>query len=259
MKRVEGKVVVVTGGGAGIGRSCMNLFAREGAKVFAIGRTKSKLDTVVAEVTKAGGVAGAAVADLTKPAEVEQACKAVISQFGRVDILINCAGVGYSFGISVPGTMNETTTTSPEHWRLVMANNLDSTFLMCRLVIPQMQKQGGGSIVNVSSIYGMGGAPDAHAYTASKGALINYTRSLAVTYAKNHIRSNVVCPGFVDTEMVASVMNWFDDPAVAEQISPMRRAATPDEIAYACLYLGSDEASYCNGSLLVADGGSSAR
>lgn len=259
MKRVEGKVVVITGGGAGIGRACMNLFAREGAKVFAIGRTKSKLDTVVAEVIKAGGIAGSAAADLTKPAEVKQAFKAAMNQFGRVDILINSVGVGYSYGIAIPGTMNETTTTTPEHWGLVMANNLDTVFYTCRLVIPQMQKQGKGSIVNVASIYGMGGVENAHAYTASKGAMINYTRSLAVTYARDGIRSNTVCPGLTDTEMVASVMNLFDDPVVAEQLSPMKRAATPDEVAYACLYLGSDEASYCNGSLLTVDGGTSAR
>jgi NAD(P)-dependent dehydrogenase (short-subunit alcohol dehydrogenase family) len=113
--------------------------------------------------------------------------------------------------------------------------------------------------VNVASIYGMGGVPDAHAYTASKGAMINYTRSLAVTYAKDGIRSNTVCPGLTDTEMVASVMNLFDDPVIADQLSPMRRAATPDEVAYACLYLGSDEASYTNGALLTVDGGTSAR
>jgi NAD(P)-dependent dehydrogenase (short-subunit alcohol dehydrogenase family) len=214
---------------------------------------------VVAEVKKSGGKAASAAADLSKPEQAEQAFKALIGTFGRCDILVNCAGVGYALGQSMPGTMNDTATTTPEHWKLVLSINLDSVFYMSRLAVLQMRQQGGGSIVNIASIYGMGGAPDAHAYTASKGAIINLTRSLAVAYAKDNIRSNCVCPGFVDTEMVAAVMHWFKDPALAEMISPMRRAATPKEIAYACLYMGSDEASYCNGSMLVADGGSTAR
>jgi NAD(P)-dependent dehydrogenase (short-subunit alcohol dehydrogenase family) len=259
MGRVQGKVAVITGAGAGIGRECMKLFAQEGARVFGIGRTASKLESVVAEVKKAGGSAAAASADLSKPEQCEQAFKSLIDTFGRCDILVNCAGVGYALGQSMPGTMNDLATTSTEHWKLVMSINLDSVFYMSRLAIPQMRQQGGGSIVNIASIYGMGGAADAHTYTASKGAIINLTRSMAIAYAKDNIRSNCVCPGFVDTEMVAAVMHWFKDPALAEMISPMRRAATPREIAYAALFMGSDEASYCNGSMLVADGGSTAR
>lgn len=259
MKRLEGKVVLVTGGSAGIGRACMHVFAREGAKVFAISRTQSKLDEVVAEVTAAGGIAGAAAADLSDPVQAEKAFKVLIEKFGRVDILINNAGVGYSFAQAEPGTMNDTTTTTPENWRRVMGINLDSVFLMSRLAIPCMQKQGGGSIVNVSSIWGLGGAADAHAYTAAKGAIINYTRSLAVAYAKDNIRSNTLCPGWVDTGMVAAVIHWFEDPAMAEQITPMCRPAQPEEIAKACLFLASDDASYVNGTMLVVDGGTKAR
>lgn len=259
MGRIQGKVAAITGAGAGIGRECMKLFAQEGARVFGIGRTASKLDSIVAEVRKAGGTAASAPADLSDAAQAERAFRALIDAYGRCDILINCAGVGYALGQSVPGTMNDLATTSVEHWKLVMSINLDSVFYMSRLAIPQMRQQGGGSIVNIASIYGMGGAPDAHTYTASKGAIINLTRSMAVAYAKENIRSNCVCPGFVDTEMVAAVMHWFKDPVMAEVISPMRRAATPREIAYACLYMASDEASYCNGSMLVVDGGSTAR
>lgn len=256
MKRVEGKVVAITGGGDGIGRACMKLFAQEGAKVFGIGRTPSKLEKVIAEVKTAGGSAAAASADLSKSEDAQRAFSALMEKFGRIDILVNCAGVGYNLQ---DGSMNETTTTSAPQWRNVIQTNLDSVFHMCQQAIPRMREQGGGAIVNLASIYGLAGAPDAHAYTASKGAIINYTRSLAVTYAKDNIRSNAVCPGFVDTGMVASVMHWFDDPALAESISPARRAGTPEEIAYACLYLASDESSYCNGSILVADGGSTAR
>lgn len=259
MKRVEGKVVVITGGGSGIGRECMLLFAREGAKVFAIGRTKSKVDAVVKEITNAGGISACAAADLSKPEEVQRAFAVLKETFGPCDVLVNNAGVGYALGVAEPGTMNETVTTAPDQWRKVLEINLDSVYLACREAIPMMRKQGGGSIVNVASIYGMRGVPDAHAYTASKGAIINYTRSLAVAYAKENIRANTVSPGFVDTEMVEAVMNWFDDPALAERISPMCRPGKPSEIANACLFFASDESSYCTGSMLAVDGGSTAR
>lgn len=259
MGRVEGKVVAVTGAGAGIGLAALQMFAKEGGKVMAIGRTKSKLDAAVAGIKAAGGTAAAVAADLSRPEDCEKAFKAVMDAYGRIDILVNAAGVGYSWEQQSPGSMAATDVTTPEKWREVMAINLDSIFYMCRQAIPQMRKQGKGSIVNVASIWGMIGAADAHAYTATKGAIINYTRSLCVAYAKDGIRANALCPGFVDTAMVASVMHWFDDPATAETVSPMRRAGTPEEMAYACLFLGSDESGYCNGSMLVADGGSTAR
>jgi len=210
-------------------------------------------------VSAAGGTIKAVAADLSTPEGAEKAAKALFAAYDRVDTLVNAAGVGYSWAEKSPGSMNDTTTTTPEKWREVMSINLDSVFYMCRLVVPQMQKQGGGAIVNVASIWGMIGAADAHAYTATKGALINYTRSLCIAYAKDKIRANTLCPGFIDTPMVKSVIGWFDDPATAEAVSPARRAGTPEEMAYACLYLGSDESGYCNGSVLVADGGSTAR
>ena len=259
MGRVSGKVVAVTGAGDGIGKAAAKMFAREGAKVFLISKTASKLEAVAKEIQAAGGTAAFHAADVSKPEECEKAVAAAIAAFGRIDTLINGAGVGYSWAEKSPGSMNETVTTPPDKWREVMSINLDSVFYMCRCVIPHMQKQKHGAIVNIGSIWGMCGAPDAHAYTATKGAIINYTRSLCVTYAKDGIRTNTLAPGFVDTKMVASVMGWFDDPATAESVSPARRAGTPEEMAYACLFLGSDESAYCNGSILVADGGSTAR
>lgn len=256
MGRVSGKVVAITGAGDGIGKATAKMFAREGAKVFLISRTVSKLEAVAAEI---GGGTKFAAADLSTPEGADRAFAGLMSAHGRVDTLINAAGVGYSWQEKSPGSMNESVTTTPEKWREVMAINLDSIFYMCRLAIPQMQKQGGGVIVNIASIWGMLGAPDAHAYTATKGAIINYTRSLCVSYAKDGIRANTLCPGFVDTAMVASVMGWFNDPVTAEAVSPAKRAGTPEEMAYACLYLGSDESGYCNGSVLVADGGTTAR
>lgn len=255
MGRVTDRVVVVTGGGDGIGKATAKLFAREGAKVFCVSRTESKLAAVAKEIEADGGIAAFAAADLSTFEGATLAFQAAIAAYGRIDILINAAGVGYSWEDRSPGSMAETATCSPEKWREVMAINLDSLFYMCRLAVPQMQEQKKGAIVNVASIYGMIGVTNAHAYTASKGAIINYTRSLAVTYIKDGIRSNCLCPGFVDTGMVASVTPAFSDLAVAKAITPAARPGTAEEMAYACLFLGCEESSYCNGSILVADGG----
>lgn len=259
MGRLQGKVAVITGAGAGIGRACALLFAREGAKVFAVGRTQSKLDAVVEEIKKAGGTAASASGDLSKPEDCDKIFAKLWDTFGRVDTLINNAGVGYSWAKESPGSMNDTATCSPEKWREVMGINLDSLFYMNRLAIPNMQKNGGGSIVNVASIWGMMGAADAHAYTAAKGAIINYSRSLCVAYAKDKIRANTLCPGWVATGMVESVLHWFEDPKTAAAVCPSARPADPMEIAHVALFLASDEASYCNGAVFVADGGTLAQ
>ena len=256
MGRVSGKVALITGAGDGIGKATAKLYASQGATVFCVSRTPSKLEAVVADINAAGGKAAFAAGDLSKPADAERAFAAALAAYGRVDILVNAAGVGYSWADKSPGTMNETISTTPEAWREVMAINLDSVFYMCRAALTHMQPRRTGVIVNVASIYGMMGVANAHAYTATKGALINYTRSLAVTYVADGIRSNCLAPGFIDTGMVASVTPLFQDAAIAKQISPMGRPGTPEEMAYACLYLGCDESSYCNGTVLVADGGS---
>jgi NAD(P)-dependent dehydrogenase (short-subunit alcohol dehydrogenase family) len=147
-----------------------------------------------------------------------------------------------------------------ENWRDIIGGvDLEGYFLMLRAVLPQMIKQESGAIVNIASMAGITGLYDAHAYTAAKGAIVNLTRSLAVTYIKQGIRSNVVCPGFVDTPMIAPVINVFDDEATSAALTPIARAAHPREIANAVLFLASDEASYVNGAVLVVDGGCTAR
>ena len=211
------------------------------------------------QVEAAGGDGHVVAADLSKPEGAEKAMAEAIKTYGRVDILVNSAGVGYSWLEKSPGSMGPVDDTTPEKWAEVMAINLNSVFHMCRLVIPQMKKQGGGSIVNVTSISGFQGLPVAHTYTAAKGAAINLTRSLAITYCGDNIRVNCIAPGFIDTPMVANVMGLFNDPAMADRLTPMKRPGTPEEMAFGCLYLASDEASYCQGTVLVIDGGTTAR
>ncbi len=259
MGRLQGKIALITGAGSGIGRACMLMFAREGATVFGVARTQANLDETLGMVRAAGGEGSVFSADLSDPDRAEAAVNACIAAYGRVDVLLNAAGVGYSLKDTSIGSMDPIDTTPIDKWREVMSINLDSVFYVSRLVIRQMKKQDYGSIVNVASIFGMGGAPDAHTYTATKGAIINLTRSMAVAYVDNHIRANVVAPGFVKTQMVEIVLDQLFSPENPKLISPMGRPATTEEVAYACLYLASDEASYCTGTVLAVDGGSTAR
>ncbi len=258
--RVEGKITIVTGAGTGIGQAAMVLFGREGSKVVGVSRTQSALDKTLAMTQEAGGEGMVIARDLSVVEGAEAVIEATMKTYGRIDILVQVAGVGWSGGQDQsPGSMNDVANTTPEKWHEVMSINLDSCFYMCRGVVPIMQKQGAGSIVNVASISGFVGMTTAHTYCAGKGATINLTRSMAATYAMDGIRANCVCPGYTDTPMIAPVMGMFDDAATADVLTPMQRAGTPEEMAYGCLYLGSDEASYCNGVVLPIDGGTTAR
>lgn len=259
MGRMNGKVVIVTGAGTGVGQSVMRLFATEGAKVLGVSRTLSNLEQTLALVRGDGGEGRVVAADLSDDAACQRVVKATLDAYGRIDSLVHAAGVGYSWGDKSPGTMGDVLNTTPEAWREVMGINLDAYFYMCRHVIPEFLKQGKGSIVGVASISGLQGLASAHTYTAAKGAMINLTRSLCVAYAAQGVRANCIAPGFIATPMVASVLNLFDDPAIADRLTPMLRPGTALEMAYGCLYLASDEASYCNGSVLTIDGGTTAR
>ena len=257
--RLEGKVALITGAGTGVGRSCMKIFADEGAIVIGAGRTQATLNESVANASANGGKAFGMAADISSEDACVKLVADTIAQHGRIDILVHAAGVGYSWMEKSPNSMNDVATTPFDKWREVIGINLDGYFLMSRAVLPGMIAAGGGAIVAVTSISGFLGLPVAHAYCAAKAGAINLTRAMCVAYAKDNIRVNCIAPGFIDTPMVASVVGAFDDPVVADQLSPMRRPGTPDEMAKGCLYLASDDASYCNGSVLVIDGGSSAR
>ncbi len=259
MSRMSDKVVIVTGAGSGVGQAAMVLFAREGAKVLGVSRTLSNLERTLEQTRDAGGEGSVLAADLSEDGSCERVVEATLARYGRIDSLVHAAGVGYSWAEKSPGTMGDVLNTTPQAWREVIALNLDSCFYMCRHVIPELLKRGGGTIVNVASISGLQGLGSAHTYTAAKGGMINLTRSLCVAYAAQGVRANCLAPGFIATPMVASVLNLFDDEAVAERITPMKRPGTALEMAYGCLYLASDESSYCNGTVLTIDGGTTAR
>src|ERR671931_617662 len=257
MGRLDDKVAVITGASSGIGRATFELFGREGAKVVGTARRESELNDAL---EAAGGDGIVVPADLEDPSTADKVATAALDEYGRIDILVNNAGVGWQYGIDNPGTMAGIHEASLDNWRDIIGGvDLEGYFLMIRAVLPHMIEAGKGSVVNVASMAGITGLYDAHAYTAAKGALVNLSRSMGITYVKNGIRTNAVCPGFVDTPMIAPVINVFDDEATAAALSPMARAARPEEIAHAILFLASDDASYVNGTHLVVDGGCTAR
>ncbi|CAG4908124.1 MULTISPECIES: SDR family NAD(P)-dependent oxidoreductase [Acidithrix] len=253
--RLEGKIAVVTGASSGIGRSAAERFAAEGAKVVGVGRSESKLADLKKVIEKNGGTIVTVATDLSQDAGSAASIDTAISTYGGLDILVNCAGVGYSYREVRPNSMLAIDESSVEEWSHVMAINLDSVVNCTRRAIPEIRKRGGGAIVNVSSVLGIVGNPDAHAYTTAKGAIINLTRSLATAYAKDNIRSNVVCPGYIETPMVEEYIDYLNGEDYRFQWNPSGRMGKPEEIANGILFLASDEATYCNGSVMVIDGG----
>jgi NAD(P)-dependent dehydrogenase (short-subunit alcohol dehydrogenase family) len=259
MSRLAGKVCVITGASTGIGRATLERFAAEGATVVGAARTQSTLDDALASALTHGGTGMVIAGDLS----TEEACKRLIDEtvdaYGRIDVLVNNAGVGWEYGITNPGSMAPLHETTHEWWVDVMRINLESYFNCSRFTLQQMITQGSGSIVNVASMGGVTGLYDGHTYTAAKGAIVNLTRSMAITYIKNGIRTNAVCPGFIDTPMVAAVTPLFNDPVVANTLTPIGRPAQPEEVASVNLFFASEDSSYCNGSILLVDGGCTAR
>jgi NAD(P)-dependent dehydrogenase (short-subunit alcohol dehydrogenase family) len=258
--RLQDKVVLITGASSGIGRATMEIAGREGAKVVGTARTEAKLQEGLDAVKAAGGDGIIVPADLEDVTSQERVVQAALDAFGRVDVLVNNAGVGWQYGLDHPGTMGGIHEASLDNWRAIIGGvDLEGYFLAIRAVLPRMIEQNSGSIVNVSSMAGITGLYDAHAYTAAKGAIVNMTRSMAISYAKHGVRTNCVCPGFIDTPMIAPVVGAFDDPAVASALTPMGRPGRPEEIANTLIFLASEDASYCNGSVLVVDGGCTSR
>lgn len=247
MNRLHGKVAVVTGGNAGIGEAIAKAFAREGASVVITGRRQGELDRVVNDMVKEQGQAFAVAGSVTNEGHAQEAVRRTVQQFGRLDILVNNAGVG-DFGKRLHEIDDAT-------WAQVLDVNLTGVFRMTRAALPQMLKQGKGVIINISSIASLLGLPSLPAYAASKGALDAMTRALAVDYAKEGIRCNVVNPGLIDTPMAAPLMSNPEllDPILSHY--PIRRVGKPEEVANMVLYLASDEASWVTGGTFPVDGG----
>lgn len=245
MSRFQGKVVLVTGGGSGIGAATAHRFAAEGAVVTVAGRRRDKLEQVAAE---ADGDVRVAEVDVTDRAATEQLVADVVSSCGGLDVLVNNAGTGS------PGDVLHT---SDEDWSRVWRTNVDGVFHGCRAAMPHLISSR-GCIVNVSSVSGLGGDWDNVAYNAAKGAVVNLTRALAMDHAADGVRVNAVAPSFTFTEMTQGMVDNDEVMARFAERIPMGRGAQPEEVAAVIAFLASADAGFVTGVNLPVDGGLSA-
>lgn len=256
MNRVAGKVAIVTGAGLGIGRASAQMLAREGARVTVTDIKEAEGRSTAEDIIEAGGEAMFIRHDVSSEAEWEAVMSATLRRFGRLDVLVNNAGVALGADVE---------TTTLEQWRALMAVNLDGVFLGARHAIAAMKKTGGGSIVNISSIEGLIGDPNLAAYNASKGGVRLFTKSAALHCAKSgyKVRVNSVHPGYIWTPMVEGYLAASPNPVAArtavDALHPLGHIGEPDDIAYGVLYLASDESKFVTGSELVIDGGYTAQ
>ncbi len=247
------KVALITGGTSGIGRATATLFAREGAAVAITGRNEERGREVVAEIERGGGRAIFVRADVRLAEDCRRAVEETVAAFGRLDVLFNNAGVFVA---------NDTIDCSEEEWDLQVDVSLKGTFLMSKYALPVMIAQGGGSIVNNSSGWGLVGGDRAVAYCAAKGGMVVMTKAMAIDHGPQGVRVNCICPGDTVTPMehedaAHRGMTWEAYVASASE-RPLGRMGDPDEVAMAALFLASDESSFITGAALPVDGGGSA-
>ena len=248
--RLQDKVSIITGAGSGMGRTAALLFAAHGAKVVVAEFSEAAGAETVRLVREAGGEASFVRADVSKEADAKAMVDHAVATYGRLDVLYNNAGV-------MPEADHSVTDTEVDVWDQVMAVNVRGVFLGCKYAIPQMVAGGGGSIINIASFVALlGCSVPQDAYTASKGALLALTRSLAVQFGPRGVRTNAICPGPIETPLL---MDWLLKDEAAKQLrlarNPTGRFGKPEEIAYMAVYLGSDESRFTNGAQLVVDGG----
>jgi NAD(P)-dependent dehydrogenase (short-subunit alcohol dehydrogenase family) len=249
--RLNDKVAVITGAGAGIGAATAQLFAREGAKVVVADYDGNAAGTIAKHI---GAQAVALATDVRKNADVKAMIDGAVKAFGRIDILVNNAGRG------ILGTV---VTTAEEDWDDIMAVNLKGVFLCSKHAVPVMKASGGGAIVNVASTVSVVGIPDRAAYVASKGGVAALTRAMALDHVADNIRVNSVGPGVIWSNYYDKMMQQVPDPAAfkkgLEDRAPMGRVGEPKDVAAAILYLASDESGFVTGSMMTMDGGYTAR
>ena len=248
--RLAEKVAIITGAGSGMGRVAAQMFAAEGAKVVVAEYDEKAGAETVDLVRSAGGEAAFVRTDVSKEADAAAMVAAAMDRYGKVDVLYNNAGV-------MPALDHSVVDTDVATWDRVMAINVRGVFLGCKYAIPRMVEQGSGSVINISSFVALlGCSVPQDAYTASKGAVLSLTRSLAVQFGPLGVRSNAICPGPIETPML---MDWLVKDEAARQIrlarNPTGRFGKPEEIVSVAIYLASDESRWTNGAHFVIDGG----
>jgi NAD(P)-dependent dehydrogenase (short-subunit alcohol dehydrogenase family) len=255
MRGLAGRTAVVTGGGSGLGAACAARLADEGCAVAVLDRRADAAAAVAAAIVARGGRAQAIGCDVTSDDSVAAAVERCAGELGRPGVLVNSAGIAPGEG-GVTGC-------PPEQWDLVMAVNVRGTYLTARHALPHLIDQGGGAVVNLSSVFGFRGLPGECAYAASKAAIVNLTRQMSLDYAGHQIRVNCVCPSDCDTPMIDGLVAREDDPVAAKAALaaaiPLGRLGRAEEVASAVAFLCSDDASFITGAALPVDGGFLAR
>jgi NAD(P)-dependent dehydrogenase (short-subunit alcohol dehydrogenase family) len=251
---LEGRVIVVTGATAGIGAAIAEMCAQRGARVLITGRNPQRGSEVCRRIVQSGGEAAFLPCDATAPDSAAQAVEVAVARFGGLDGLVNNAG------LLIEGTVLDC---SDEDWDRVFAVNVTAVFRHARAAISQMRTQGrGGAIVNIASDWGLVGAERAAAYAASKGAVVQLTRAMAIDHARDRIRVNAVCPGDTDTAMLGRGLAGRDRARHVAELGaalPLGRVGTPRDVASAVVFLLSDESAFITGAALPVDGGNTAR
>ncbi len=245
MGKLDQRVVMITGGGAGIGRDSALAFAREGAAVAVVDVRGDRAVQTAQQVREAGGHAQAFVCDVRNADEVQAAVDQAIAAFGRIDVLFNDAGTTRAGSVL---------SVSLADWEMVLDVNLRGTFLVSRAVLPQMLARGDGVIINMGSVDGLAGDPNMAAYNAAKAGVINLSRSMAIDFGAQGVRTNCICPGPIGTPVI---LRMFTDErrAAMESATPLGRIGKPQDIAAIAVFLASDDAAFINGTTIVADGG----
>lgn len=246
--RLDGKVVLLTGASSGMGKEMVLLFAKEGAKVVAVARRKDRLEELSKEAANLDGEVTPLEGDVSKGEDIDKMVDFTMDRYGRVDVLVNNAGIMDNFTPLADVT--------DELWDKVMNINLVAPMKLMRRVIPIMDKQEKGNIINISSLGGLYGSRAGAAYTASKFGLTGITKNVAYMYAEKGIRANAICPGGVDTEIMSTLQpNEFGMERIMKGVTNNPRSGSAMEIANIALFLASDESSFINGDTIVADAG----